>query len=109
MRQSKYKKHRAGKKRNTVTRFLFVVAFLSIVALSGLYVFQVNAKVTEEYLMRDYERKIGEITQENKHLAVRSVEANTLDSTLVLLGRLDFERADNIHYIRVLGNQVVVK
>jgi len=109
MKRNKYKKHQVGKRRNAVVRFLSMVAFLSIVALSGFYVFQVNAKVAEEYLVRDYERKIGEITQENKHLAVRSVEANTLDSTLVLLRVLNFERADDIHYIRVLGNQVVVR
>lgn len=90
-------------------RIFLVLSVLSIIALLIFYVFQVNAGVSERYLIQGYEEKLSEISKENQNLEISSVQANSLNNITVLIEGLNFEKTDKIYYIRVLDNQIVTK
>jgi len=96
-------------KRPITLRLFWLLIILSVVALLVFYLFQVNAVVSERYLIQKYEKRISEISRENQNLEISSAQTNSLDNITALLGELNFEKADKIHYIRVLDTQVVTK
>ena len=96
-------------KRLVTLRLFWLLTILSAAALLAFYVFQVNAVVSERYLIQKYEKRISEISRENQNLEISSAQTNSLDNIIALLGELNFEKADKIHYIRVLDTQVVAK
>jgi len=85
------------------------IGILSTIFLLSLYVFQVNAEVSERYSVRDYQEKIDKISEENKNLEIKEAEANSLDDIIALVKPLNFEKTDKIYYIRALDDQMVVK
>lgn len=86
-----------------------ILGILLTVALLVFYIFQVNTEVSQRYLIQEYEKRIAEISKENQHLEISSAQASSLDNITILLGELNFEKTDKIHYIRVLETQVVAK
>lgn len=95
-------------KRSITLRLFWLLTILSVVALLAFYVFQVNAVVSERYSVQKYEKRMSEISRENQNLEISSAQTNSLDNIIALLGELNFEKADKIHYIQVLDTQVVV-
>ena len=87
----------------------WALGIISIVAFSVFYIFQVNTEVSERYLIQKYEKKINELSKENKNLEVGSAQVTSLDKVIEQIASLNFEKTDKIHYIRVLETQVVAK
>lgn len=85
------------------------LAIILIVAFSIFYIFQVNNEVSERYLIQKYEKKINELSKENKSLEIGSAQVASLDKVVEQIASLNFEKTDKIHYIRVLETQVVAK
>ncbi len=90
-------------------KLFWLLSFLSIAALLVFYIFQVNAAVSERYLIQEYEKRIGEVSKESQNLAISSAQVGSLDKVEELLEALNFEKINKIHYIRVLDTQVVTK
>ena len=90
-------------------RILRILAVLMIISFLGLYIYQVNAETSERYLVQEYQKKISEISKENKILEINSAQIASLDNITRLLEELDFEKTGKIHYIRALDAQVVTK
>lgn len=90
-----------------ILRIFLVLTFLSISALLFFYIFQVNAEVSERYLIQKYNGELSQILKENQNFEISLVQSNSLDNIITLMEELNFEKANKIHYIRVLGNQVV--
>ncbi len=90
-------------------RGFWVLSILSILFLLIFYIFQVNAKVSEKYLIQEYEQKLDKITKENKNLEISSIQTGYLGNIAKLLEGHNFEKTDKIHYIRVLDGQVVTR
>ena len=90
-------------------KLFWLLSFLSIVALLTFYIFQVNAAVSEGYLIQEYEKKISETSRESQNLVISSAQVGSLDKVEELLETLNFEKINKIHYIRVLDTQVVTK
>lgn len=90
-------------------RIFWLLITLLIVALLVFYIFQVNAEVSERYLIQRYENGLIELSKENKNLEISSVQVISLDNILSLLENSDFERTNKVHYIRILENKVVTK
>ncbi len=87
-------------------KLFWLLSFLSIVALLVFYIFQVNAAVSERYLIQEYEKRIGEVSRESQNLVISSAQVGSLDKVEELLETLNFEKINKIHYIRVLDTQV---
>lgn len=92
-----------------ILRLFWIISFILVTFSLIFYVFQVNAEVSERYLIQKYEQKLSEVLKENQNLEISSVQASSLDDIMVLMEGLNFEKVDKIHYIRVLGNQIVTK
>ncbi|KKQ66475.1 MAG: hypothetical protein A3F95_03220 [Candidatus Nealsonbacteria bacterium RIFCSPLOWO2_12_FULL_39_31] len=88
---------------------LLFLGFSAIIGLSGLYIFLVNSEVKEKYGLREYEKKLSEISKENEKLEVSFLRVDSLDNAIVLLDGLGLEKAENVSYIKVVDSQVVVK
>ncbi len=65
--------------------------------------------IRETYLIQNYQRKIKELSQENKTLEINFFQANSLSTIESLVKNLNFEKVERIHYIQVLESQVVAK
>jgi len=90
-------------------RMFWFLSALLITTLLVFYIFQVNAEVSERYLIQKYETTIAEISKENQNLEISSFQVNSLNNVTSLLENLNFEKIGRIHYIRVLDSQVVTK
>lgn len=80
-----------------------------ILILSVLYVFQINSLINQRQVIKKSERMLEEMMAENKNLVIVSAQKNSLDKLAVLLDELNFEKAEKVHYIKVLNNKVVAK
>ena len=72
-------------------------------------ILQTNLEVSERYLVREYNKKIAELSSDNETLKIASAQNASLDKVIALVEPLNFEKTDKIHYIKVLDNQVVVR
>jgi len=72
-----------------------------------VFIYQLNAYTSEVYFIQNSEKKISELTQENKTLGINFAEANSLWN----IGNYvqNFEKAGKIEYIRVLESTVLAK
>ena len=109
VRQIPYKKLNLIKLPKINLRILSVIGIFLIVLFIGLYLYQVNVEASERYLIQEYQRKITELSKENKILEINSAQIGSLDNVTELLKELSFEKTDKIHYIQVLDTQVVAK
>jgi len=91
------------------SRLFSAVGIILIAACLVFYIFQVNKEVSERYLVQQYEKKINELSKENKNLELESAQAASLNKILEQVASLNFEKTDKIHYIRIVGTQVVAK
>ena len=88
-------------------KFFWILSFISIISLLIFYIFQVNAMIGKIYLIQNYQRKINELSRENKTLGINFYQANSLSTIESLVKNLNFEKVERIHYIQVLESQVV--
>lgn len=88
---------------------VWILCLLCAVALLGLYIFQINKMAESSYLIENYEKNLGELTQENKSLEINFAQLNSSENIESLVKNLNFEKVEKIHYIRILGGAVVVK
>ena len=82
---------------------------LLIIGLLGFYVFQANAEISERFLVEEYDKKIQELSKENKVLEIGFAKNGSLDRMKELASSLGLEKVDKIHYIKVVETQVVAK
>jgi len=90
---------------------LKVFRFLSVILIIGLlafYVFQVNTEISARFLTKEYQKRVAELTNQNKILAINSIQNGSLGKIAEIIASQDFEKIDKIHYIKVLDTRVVV-
>lgn len=92
-------------------RVFWLLSILLTITFLVFYIFQVNAEVSERYLIQGCQKRIAEISKENQSLEISSAQINSLENLTLLLEELNFEKTDTgkVHYIRVLDTQVVAK
>ena len=73
------------------------------------YIFQVNALTFESYQIQNYQKKIENLTRENKILEINSFRMNSLANIKNEIQNLGFQKIDKIHYIQILESQMVSK
>ncbi len=98
------------KKRKKKLRKIKGVCFLSCLALVGLfsfYIYQINAEVSEKYLIENLQKRAENLSQENKELEISSVEVGSLANIIQVIEQLDFEKTNKVEYIQVVDTQVV--
>ena len=91
------------------SKALWSLAVLSVISLSFLYIVQTNSEISERFLAKECVNRIAELSKENEVLQVSSAQAASLDKLAQLVEPLNFEKTENIHYIRVLSTQAIAK
>ena len=91
------------------SKLLWGSMIFCILLLAGLYVFQINVEISDRYLISEYGKKISVFSKENKVLEITSARAASLDKLTQMLEPLDFEKIDDISYIKVLNTQAAAK
>ncbi len=85
--------------------------FISILTLSLLVVciFQISAYTKEVYLIQNYEKKLDQLTRENKILEVNFSGVNSLNNVGNYVQNNGFEKTNKIDYIRLLESTALAK
>ena len=86
-----------------------LLSIILILILSIFFVFQINFIAAETKLIQIYEEKLDEIQQENEILVVNSNKINSLDNIKEQVELFGFERIENVHHIKLLGDVVVAR
>lgn len=94
---------------NLKIKIIFILAFIFIIFLLVFYVFQISAMVLESYRVQNFQKKIKEISQENKRLEINLLQAISLENVAEKIQKLGFEKVDRIYYIKPYENPVVAK
>jgi len=90
-------------------KIFITLAIISIISLSVLYIYQTNLEVSERYLVEECTKRISSLSGENKVLEISSAKSSSLDKMAQLVESSDYERVDEIHYIKVLNGYVVAR
>ena len=88
-------------------KLVLIVLFLTFIFLIIFYLFQVNAEISEKYLIREKTKTLNKILEENKKLEVLALQLNSLDNLSELVKNINFVKADKVSYIQVLDGQIV--
>ena len=88
-------------------KFFLIFILLIIFSFLIVFIYQLNAYTAEIYFIQNSEKKINQLTQENKTLGINLAKANSLWN----IGNYvqNFEKAGKIEYIRVLESTVLAK
>jgi hypothetical protein len=84
---------------------MLLITFTLIIAC----VFQLNAQTRESYLIKGFQNKLDQLTQENKLLEINYSKTNSLDIIGTLAQNQVFEKSQKIEYIRVLESTALAK
>lgn len=87
-------------------RAFWTSAFVSIAALLGFYIFQINAFVSETWQIRSYQQKISELAQINSALEIQRTKVNYLNNLEPKIKELGFEKIDVLRYIQIIDSAV---
>jgi len=93
----------------TRIRTISILGSMIVFLLLGFYVYQVNAETSGRYSVQDYQKRISELSKENKNLEINSAQAGSLNSIAELIEELGFEKTDKIEYIKVVDTLIVIK
>ena len=96
-------------KRKFSKRIFWIFSYLLFIFLLSFYVFQINSLTSNTYLFQSYEKNINEAKEENTKLEIQLAELNSLENLEKLVENLNYERAEKVKYIQVLGGEVVIK
>lgn len=89
-----------------VLKIFWTFAFISIISLLILYVFQINALTGENYLLAKQGEKLAEIKKESEILKIDFARANSLVNIENYFQNRGFEKMNEIKYIRILETSV---
>ena len=87
-------------------KLIWVLNFISILALLVFYIFQVNTLANETYLIQSCEEKLSQLSGENEILEVNFSKVNSLTNIENYLQNQNFEKVSQVKYIHILESSV---
>lgn len=97
------------KSSNLRLKLFWMINIALVIILLGFCVFQINMQIKESSLIKNYENKIVQISEQNKNLEINFSQANSLANLETLLMNLNYEKVGRVQYLRVPGSTVVAK
>ena len=82
---------------------------ISTAALLIVYIFQINAIIQKTYFIKNYEKELSVLSDDNANLEASVYGANSLETIEPRIKDLNYEQISSIKYIQVLEPQVVSK
>lgn len=96
-----------GLKLNLGLKLLWIFILLIIFSLLIVFIYQLNVYTAEIYFIHNSEKRIAELSQENKILELNLAKANSLWNVGNYVQ--GFEKAGRLEYIRVLEGTVLAE
>lgn len=90
-------------------KIAYLFSFFMVIALSSLYVHQIIDYTKETYFIQSYQKKIDSLSTEVKVLSYKSSASLPLSKVEEIALSMNFTEVENINYIEVMGNKVVVR
>ena len=87
--------------------WLTISGFCLIVLL--FYIFQVGALAQDEYLVKDYQKKLSQISKDNKFLDINFSKESSLSNIENYLADENFVKTNQVKYIQIRKGAVVSK
>lgn len=87
-------------------KFLAILTVFSIISFLVFYIFQITTTISEGYQIQSYQKKISNLSQENKNLEVSVAMANSLEDINNKMQELGFEKMTKVYYIQLLETSV---
>jgi cell division protein FtsB len=85
-----------------------VLMTISLIFLSLLfYVFGVNELTKGSYLIKNYQKEITKLSEENARLEMSFAEISFLENVQEKARELSFEKTKSVKYIQVVGGELV--
>lgn len=89
---------------------LFLISGLILLfGLLGLYIFQINEITKGMFSVKNYNKKLENLLQENKILEIKFSQLSSLENLGLLVAQLNFDEAGKIDYIKIPEEVVVIK
>jgi len=92
----------AHKKININWKIVCIMGFLMACSLLILYAFLINELTGGTYLIKNYDKQIDTLSQENKNLEVSFTKTSFLGSVKQRAQELNFEKTTSVKYIQIL-------
>ncbi len=89
--------------------FTWLLGFILTFFLAIFYFFQVNAITDEIHLAKNYNKKLQNLSQENKLLELNFLRSDSLENLRSIVDGLGFNPVGKTDYIVVPENTVVIK
>ena len=90
-------------------KVLWIFILILTLSLLAVCIFQISAYTKEIYLIQNYEKKLNQLTRENKILEVNFSEVNSLNNVGNYVQNSVFEKANKIDYIRLLESTALAR
>ncbi|KPJ57063.1 hypothetical protein AMJ49_02815 [Parcubacteria bacterium DG_74_2] len=87
-----------------ILKILWVLSVISLISFFCLSIFQVASFAQEVYLIQTQKKKITQLEEENKNLAIEFSKSNSLSNLNDYLK--DFEKVKEVKYIKISGTWV---
>ncbi len=88
-------------------KLIYILTFFALILISSLTIFQMSLYAQEFLLIKNNERKIANLREENKNLEIEFSQKNSLSNLKDYLK--DFEKAKDVKYIKITGSSIVEK
>ena len=90
-------------------KIVWIFTFISFILIVSFCIFQIGRMISEQYLVQNLERKISEISQENKFMEISFLGKNSLHKMEGLVEETQFEKMESVHYIQAPGSIMAAK
>ena len=94
---------------NNFSRRIFWIFNFILIILLSLYIFQVGSLTKDIYLIKDYERKLDNLSKGNETLEINFSKSNSLSNIEDFLSKENFVKSNKVKYIQILESSVVAK
>lgn len=90
-------------------RVFWILSSVLLASLLAFYIFQVNTVIKNSYLIKNYDKSLSTLSQENNNLKINFSQSNSLDNLEEQILNLNFEKVGEMKYIQILGSEVATK
>ena len=88
---------------------IWILLGLLTVSFLAFYIFQVNSLTKEVYTIKNYEKNMAQLSQENEDLEINFSKSSSFVNLDAYLQTQNFEKTATVKYIPILENQVAAK
>lgn len=83
-------------------KLYYIFSFIIILSLAAFYVIQINNMTHGSYLIKDHQREINALLEENKDLEMNFARADIMEGVREKAEAMSFTRVKEVKYVQIL-------